>query len=209
MVLHGVADDVGDLGVASVVLFPKGVHYAALDRLEAVLDSGDGAAADYVSGILPEVEVEEVAHRARAGEVARRGWHGRRRGGRNCVRFGGRAARSANGRRLRAARSVRHARRARKQVQIVEKARRLRLGTALPRVLAVFLPCHWRRIIPNIRRPRLGAAGGSSRHSAASAFSASASTSASGAVGSNRRTMRPSRPIRNFVKFHLIDGLDA
>ena len=75
MVLHGVADDVGDLGVAAVVLLPERVEDAALHRLEPVLDGGDGARADDVGGVLAEVEVVKVAHRAGAGE-RQVGWRG-------------------------------------------------------------------------------------------------------------------------------------
>ena len=46
VVVHGVADDAGDLGEAAVVLFPHGVEDTALDGLEAVLDGGEGAVAD-------------------------------------------------------------------------------------------------------------------------------------------------------------------
>ena len=75
MVLHRMADNVRDLGVAAVVLLPEGVHDAALDGLEAVLDGGDGARADDVGGILPEVEIVKLPHGAGARERRR----GRRR----------------------------------------------------------------------------------------------------------------------------------
>ena len=68
VVLHGVADDVGDLGVLAVVLLPQRMHDAALHGLEAVFDGGDGTVADDIGGILAEVEVEEFAHRAMPGQ---------------------------------------------------------------------------------------------------------------------------------------------
>ena len=61
MVLHAVADDVGDLVVATVVLLPQRVHDAALHRLEAVIDVRHGTFQDHVAGVVEEpVAVERV-----------------------------------------------------------------------------------------------------------------------------------------------------
>ena len=68
VVLHRLADDVGDLGVSAVVLLVEGVHDAALDRLKAVLDRRNRARADDVRRILAEVEVVKLLHRPEAGE---------------------------------------------------------------------------------------------------------------------------------------------
>jgi hypothetical protein len=66
VVLHRVADDVGHLDEASVVLLVEGVEDAPLDGLEAVLDGGDGAVADGVGCELQEVLVHELAQGAAA-----------------------------------------------------------------------------------------------------------------------------------------------
>ena len=57
-----------DLGVSAVVLLVEGVHDAALDWLEAVLDRRNRARADDVRRILAEVEVVKLLHRPEAGE---------------------------------------------------------------------------------------------------------------------------------------------
>ena len=67
VVLHRVADDVGHLDEASVVLLVEGVEDAPLDGLEAVLDGGDGAVADRVGGELEEVAVHDLRERAAGG----------------------------------------------------------------------------------------------------------------------------------------------
>ena len=138
VVLHRVADDVGDLREAAVVLLPEGVEDAALHGLEAVLDGGDRAVADDVGGVFAEVEVVEVAEGAAPGEPAAR----RRRGRNPARRFPARRGRR-RGRRFRMVRlrrlvlhgrlPVRRADRRPEQAQIVEEARRF------IRVLVVFL----------------------------------------------------------------------
>lgn len=50
---------------------------------------------------------------------------------------------------------------------------------------------------------------GAKRVPYSSSSTAGATTSGTDAVGSNRRTTLPSRSTRNFVKFHLTDGLEA
>ena len=78
MELHRVADDVGDLDEAPVVVLVQRIQDAALDGLEAVLDLGDGAVADDVGGVLQEIAV----HQAVQGAVAEVFFvHGGRRGG--------------------------------------------------------------------------------------------------------------------------------
>ena len=52
VLLHGLADDVGDLVVAAVVHFAHGVQNTALYRLETVFDGRHGALEDDVRGIV-------------------------------------------------------------------------------------------------------------------------------------------------------------
>ena len=127
MVLHGVADDVGDLGVAAVVLLPERVEDAALHRLEPVLDGGDGARADDVGGVLAEVEVVEVAHRAGAGErqVRGRGSGFVARGSRLVVRGLGLAACRGFGLGVRGWLAACRVRGGLEQIEVVEQAGRL------------------------------------------------------------------------------------
>ena len=68
VVLHRLADDVGDLGVSAVVLLVERMHDAALDWLKAVLDRWNRARADDVRRILAEVEVVKLLHWPEAGE---------------------------------------------------------------------------------------------------------------------------------------------
>ena len=60
MVLHGLADDVGNLGEGAVVDLVHCVEDPALHGLEAVGDMGDGTVQDYVGGVI-EVPVLEHA----------------------------------------------------------------------------------------------------------------------------------------------------
>ena len=63
MVLHCVADDVGDLDEAPVVLVVQRPKNAALDRLEAVRQVRDGAVADDVGGVVEEAAVDAAMER--------------------------------------------------------------------------------------------------------------------------------------------------
>ena len=69
VVVHGVADDAGDLGEAAIVLLPHGVEDAALNGLEAVLDGGEGTVADGIGGELEEVVVHQAAEGAAVADV--------------------------------------------------------------------------------------------------------------------------------------------
>ena len=62
MVLHALPHYVGHLVVASVVHGEHGVEDAALHRLEAVLNVGDGPVTDDVAGVLDEVFVEDILY---------------------------------------------------------------------------------------------------------------------------------------------------
>ena len=67
VVLHGLADDVGDLVVAAVVHALHGVQDAALHGLQTVLDMGHGTLQDHVGGIVEEpvlVHARKLAHAA-------------------------------------------------------------------------------------------------------------------------------------------------
>ena len=63
MVLHGVADDVGHLDEPAIVLLVQRPEDAALDRLEAVRQVGDGAVADDVGGVIEEAAVDAAVER--------------------------------------------------------------------------------------------------------------------------------------------------
>jgi hypothetical protein len=52
VILHGVADDVGHFVEAPVVLLLQRMEDAALDRLEPVVDVGDGALEDDVARVV-------------------------------------------------------------------------------------------------------------------------------------------------------------
>ena len=56
---HGAADDSGDLLVATVVVFEKGMQNAALDRLEAVFEVRHGAVEDDVARVVEEPAIVE------------------------------------------------------------------------------------------------------------------------------------------------------
>src|ERR1017187_1591857 len=79
MVLHRVADDVGDLDEAAIVLVMQRPEDAALDGLEAVRQVRNGAVADDVGGVVEEAAVHPAMERqvdlARGKWVRRRG-HG-------------------------------------------------------------------------------------------------------------------------------------
>ena len=62
-ILHGVADDVGDLDEAAVVLLVQRPQDAALHRLQAVRQVGDGAVADDVGGVVEEAAVHAAMQR--------------------------------------------------------------------------------------------------------------------------------------------------
>jgi hypothetical protein len=83
VVLHGVADDVGDLDEAAVVLFVERVENPALDGLEAVVELRNGAVADDVGGVLQKIAVHEPVQRPVAEilfvDARRRGGGGGRR----------------------------------------------------------------------------------------------------------------------------------
>jgi len=61
MKVHGVADHVGCLVGAPVVDFVERPEDAALDRLQTVVDVGDGAVLDYVAGVFEKVAVHHGA----------------------------------------------------------------------------------------------------------------------------------------------------
>ena len=63
MVLHRMADDVGHLDEPAVVLLVQGPQDAALDRLQAVRQVGDGAVADDVGGVVEEAAVDAAMER--------------------------------------------------------------------------------------------------------------------------------------------------
>ena len=68
VVVHRVADDVGDLVVAAVVHFLHGVQDAALDGLEAVVEVRHGALEDDVAGVIEEIV---GIHRSKRGMLVR------------------------------------------------------------------------------------------------------------------------------------------
>ena len=61
MIVHGVADDVGDLLGASVIYLIQRPEDPPLNRLEAVVDIGDGAGTDDVTCVIEEVAVDHFA----------------------------------------------------------------------------------------------------------------------------------------------------
>jgi len=63
VILHGVADDVGDLDETAVVLFMQRPENAALHWLEAVGQIGDGAVADDVGGIFQKTGIDAAMQR--------------------------------------------------------------------------------------------------------------------------------------------------
>ena len=75
VVLHRVADDVGHLDEAPVVLLVERVEDAPLDGLESILDGRDRAVADRVGGELEEVAVHDLRERPPGGrcELSRGG----------------------------------------------------------------------------------------------------------------------------------------
>lgn len=60
VILHGVADNIGDLVVATVFELVHGMENAALDGFEAVVDVGDGAFQDDVGGVVEEPVAIEI-----------------------------------------------------------------------------------------------------------------------------------------------------
>ena len=58
MVLHGLADDVRDLGIAAVIHPVHRVEHAALHRLQSVHDMRYRPLEDYVGGIVQEPVLE-------------------------------------------------------------------------------------------------------------------------------------------------------
>ena len=80
MVLHGLADDVGDLVETAVVHLPERMEDAPLHRLEPIVDIGNGPILDDIGGILEEVRVHQLAKRVIHAERSRHG--GARRGNR-------------------------------------------------------------------------------------------------------------------------------
>ncbi len=72
MVLHRVADHVGDLDEAAVILLRERVHDPPLHRLEAVRQVGNGAFADDVGGVLQKVVVHHAPERTGRMRMPRR-----------------------------------------------------------------------------------------------------------------------------------------
>ena len=63
MVLHRMADDIGDLDEAAVILVVQRPEDAALNRLQAVRQVGNGAVADDVGGVVEEAAVDATVER--------------------------------------------------------------------------------------------------------------------------------------------------
>ena len=63
MVLHRVADDVGDLVVTAVFQLVHAVQDAALHGLEAIMNVRHGALQDDVAGVVEEPVAIEIVHR--------------------------------------------------------------------------------------------------------------------------------------------------
>ena len=70
MILHRVADGVGDLVVAAVFELPHRVENAALDRLEAVVEMGNRAIKNDVGGVVDEPVLEHSVDVLQGGNVA-------------------------------------------------------------------------------------------------------------------------------------------
>jgi hypothetical protein len=75
VIFHGVADDVSDFVIATVIEFIHGVEDAPLDGFEAVIDVRDGAFQDNVRGVIHEIVGVHAFHRL-AGGVDERGGSG-------------------------------------------------------------------------------------------------------------------------------------
>jgi hypothetical protein len=58
MIAHGISDDVCHLVKLAVVHLEQGMEYAALNRLQPVVDVRDRTILDDVGGILEEVLIE-------------------------------------------------------------------------------------------------------------------------------------------------------
>ena len=63
MILHGVTDDIGDLDETAIVLLMQRPENAALNRLQAVRQVGDGAIPDDVGGVIEEAAVDARVQR--------------------------------------------------------------------------------------------------------------------------------------------------
>lgn len=62
VILHGVADDIGDFVVTTVFEFVHGMEDATLDGFEAVVDVGDGALEDDVGSVFEEPVAIEIVN---------------------------------------------------------------------------------------------------------------------------------------------------
>ncbi len=78
--LHALADDVRDLGELAVVHRRQGVQDAALDRLAAVAQVGDGAVDHHVAGVFEEVPLHERLERGHRAGPGGEGWSAAGRG---------------------------------------------------------------------------------------------------------------------------------